>query len=270
MTTNPLSRVLAIAAALLTAPVSAVSQDRVLRVCADPNNLPFSNQSAEGFENRIVELVAKDMGAKLEYVWWAQRRGFSRNTLEADSCDVWPGVSSELERLGTTRPYYRSIYVFVSRIDRGLEIDSLDDPRLKDLVIGVQLIGDDGANTPPAHALARRGHTENIRGYMIYGNYRDSNPPRRIVDAVADGSVDVAVAWGPMAGFFAQKSAVPLKVTAVEARSGEPELPMAYDISMGVRKNDDALRAELDRILTARRSEIRNILVEYGVPLVER
>src|SRR4051812_36069581 len=117
-----------------------------LRVCADPNNLPFSNEKGEGFENKIAELIAADMQRPLEYTWWAQRRGFFRNTLRAGTCDVVIGVPVSFELAATTRPYYRSTYVFVTRHDRHLDVRSLDDPVLKDLRIGVQLIGDDGAN----------------------------------------------------------------------------------------------------------------------------
>lgn len=184
--------------ALLAAPAAAQEPvKRQLRVCADPNNLPFSNDKGEGFENRIVELLAEELGAELSYVWWAQRRGFVRNTLNAGNCDLIPGIATGMEMAATTRPYYRSTYVFVTRQDRGLDIASFDDPRLKTLTVGVQLVGDDFSNTPPAHALARRGVVENVRGYMLYGDYAEPSPPQRIVQAVARGEVDVAVVWGP-------------------------------------------------------------------------
>jgi mxaJ protein len=144
---------MALALILFPAPASA----RELRVCADPNNLPFSNDRQEGFENKLVDLVAKDLGATVAYTWWAQRRGNVRETLNDGKCDLIPGVGSSLEMLATTRPYYRSTYVAVTRADRGLDIASFDDPRLETLRIGVSMIGDDFNNTPPAHALARRG-----------------------------------------------------------------------------------------------------------------
>jgi ABC-type amino acid transport substrate-binding protein len=127
----------------------------VLRVCADPNNLPFSNERGEGFENKLAEMLAADLGAELRYTWWAQRRGFFRNTLRAGSCDVVLGVPAGFELALTTSPYYRSTYAFVSRKDRHLGVRSFDDEALRRLKVGVQLVGDDGANTPPAHALAR-------------------------------------------------------------------------------------------------------------------
>ena len=239
-----------------------------LRVCADPNNLPFSNQAGEGFENRLVELVAKDLGRPIEYTWWAQRRGYVRNTLRDDRCDVWPGVATQVEMLATTRPYYRSTYVFVTRADRGLAIDSLDDPDLRRLTIGVQLIGDDSSNTPPTHALARRGIVENVRGYMLYGDYAKPNPPAAIVDAVDRGEVDVAVVWGPLAGYFAGRAAHPLRITPVTPWLDGPQWPMVFDVSMGVRKDDLALRDRLDEVLVRRRVEVRRLLADYAVPTV--
>src|SRR5215217_8214805 len=176
-----------------------------LRVCADPNNLPFSNAKGQGFENRIAELVAREMGRSVKYTWWAQRRGFVRNTLNAGDCDVIIGVPASFDLTAVTNPYYRSSYVFVTRRDRNIHVSSYDDPILRKLRIGVQLVGDDGANTPPVHALGQRGIRGNLKGYLVYGDYREPNPPARIVDAVVKGEVDVAIVWGPLAGFFAAR-----------------------------------------------------------------
>ena len=240
-----------------------------LRVCADPNNLPFSNEKQQGFENRIAELVARDMGATLTYVWWAQRRGFVRNTINQNQCDVLIGVPSSFERTRPTIPYYRSTYVFVTRRDRHIRIASFDDPQLRRLRVGVQLIGDDGVNTPPAHALAKRGIIRNVKGYTVYADYRQPNPPARIIDAVANGDIDVAVAWGPLAGYFAQRTQTPLDVRAVSPQIDLPFLPFVYDISMGVRRGNDALREQLNTIIEHRRVDIDRILTEYGVPRVD-
>jgi len=242
----------------------------VLRVCADPNNLPFSNERGEGFENKIAELLAEDLHEKLEYTWWAQRRGFIRNTLKAGACDVVVGVPASFELAATTAPYYRSSYVFVYRKDKKLNVNSFDDPALRKLRIGVQVIGDDGANSPPAHALAARGVVENVRGYTVYGDYAEPNPPARIIDAVARGDVDVAVAWGPLAGYFARRERVPLAVVPVSPQIDLPFLPFVFDISMGLRRGDDALRQQLEDFLERRRPEIEKILDEYGVPRVGR
>jgi len=240
----------------------------VLRVCADPNNLPFSNGRGEGFENKIAELLAADLGERLEYTWWAQRRGFFRNTLKAGACDVVVGLPSSFELAATTAPYYRSTYVFVYRKGSGIQVRSFDDAVLREVRVGVQLVGDDGANTPPAHALAARGVVRNVRGYTLYGDYREPNPPARIVEAVAKGEVDVAVAWGPLAGYFARRQRAPLEVVPVSPQLDLPFLPFVYDISMGVRRGDEALRLRLEDFLARRRPEIERILDEYGVPRV--
>jgi mxaJ protein len=237
-----------------------------LKVCADPNNLPFSNDRQEGFENRIAEIVARDLNAKVRYTWWAQRRGFVRNTLNARECDLLIGVPTSFERASTTIPYYRSTYVFVTRHDRHITVASFDDPVLKRLRVGVQMIGDDFTNTPPAHALSRRNIIQNVRGYSVYGDYRLPNPPARIIDALVNGEIDVAIAWGPLAGYFAQQAPVALDITPVSPQIDLPFLPFVFDISMGVRRGDNALRDELNAIIVRRRSEIDRILDRYGVP----
>jgi quinoprotein dehydrogenase-associated probable ABC transporter substrate-binding protein len=237
-------------------------------VCADPNNLPFSNERQEGFENRIAQLVAHDLNTQVRYTWWAQRRGFVRSTLAAGECDVLIGVPSSFERVSTTVPYYRSTYVFVTRRDRNLRISSFDDPVLRKLTIGVQMIGDDFTNTPPAHALSKRNIIRNVRGYSVYGDYRQPNPPARIVDALVKGDIDVAIAWGPLAGYFAQRAPVGLDVTPVSPQIDLPYLPFVFDISMGVRRGDNTLRDRLNAIIMSRREVIDRILDQYGVPRV--
>ncbi|MFL6216537.1 MAG: substrate-binding domain-containing protein [Blastocatellia bacterium] len=245
---------------------SEVKAGRVLKVCADPNNLPFSNDRGEGFENKIAELIANEMHATVEYTWWAQRRGFIRNTLKAGSCDCVIGVPLGFEMAATTGPYYRSTYVFVYRKDAGFTIHSFDDPILKRLRIGVQMIGDDYANTPPAHALANRHIITNVRGYTLYGDYRQPNPPARIIDAVANGEIDAAIVWGPLAGYFAGQQPTPLELVPVEPQIDQPFLPFVYDISMGVRRGDDALKQELEAIIERKHADIEHILDEYHVP----
>jgi len=247
------------------APVPAPPNDKELRVCADPNNLPFSNQAGEGFENKVVEMIAADLGRTVRYTWWAQRRGNVRETLNAGRCDLIPGVASSLEMLATTRPYYRSTYVAVTRADRNLAIGSFDDPRLGKLRIGVQLIGDDGSNAPPAHALTRRGHIDNIRGYTVYGDYSKPAPQREIIDAVVRGEVDIAFVWGPVAGYFARQAGARLALTPTQAFDG-PQLPLVYDVSMGLRKTDTRLKAEVEAALANRQAEISALLLAYGVP----
>ena len=244
------------------------SPRRVLRVCSDPNNLPFSNSRLEGFENRIAELIAREMNADVEYTWWAQRRGFIRNTLKSGDCDVVMGLPSDSEMALTTAPYYRSTYVFVTRKDRGLLVTSFDDPRLRRWRVGVQIVGDDLANTPPAHALTNRGIVGSVIGYTLYGDYSKENPPARIIDAVAAGDVDVGIAWGPLAGYFARHEPVQLEVAPVSPRS-EGSLPFVFDISIGIRRGEGALKQELESILERKRSDIEAILDEYGIPRVK-
>lgn len=246
---------------------AAAADAAALRVCADPNNLPFSDEAGRGFENEIVALIARDLGATVEYTWWAQRRGYVRHTLKAGICDVWPGIASGAEMMTSSRPYYRSSYVFVTRADRGLHIASFDDPRLRKLIIGVQLVGSDAMNTPPAHALARRGIVQNVRGYMLYGDYRQPHPASAIIDAVENGNVDVAVAWGPMAAYFAAQASTPLKIEPVEPWH-DGMVPMAFYISMGVRRGDNALLKRLDDSLERNRAAISAILAEYHVPVL--
>jgi mxaJ protein len=237
-----------------------------LRVCADPNNLPFSNSSGQGFENRLVQLVAQRLGDSVEYTWWAQRRGYVRHTIKAGSCDVWPGVATGVEMLATTQPYYRSTYVFVSRVDRKLNISSLDDPRLRHLEIGVQMVGDDANNTPPAHALARRGIIQNVHGYMLYGDYNGAEPQRAIVDAVEDGKLDIAIVWGPIAGYFSARESRPLSLIAVHPQNDEGIWPMTFTISMGIKRGDPRLKKQLNEALQQQSSAIAALLNAYHVP----
>lgn len=235
-----------------------------LTICADPNNLPFSDQAREGFENQIAELVARQLHRPFEYVWWAQRRGYVRNTLNEAKCDLWPGVASGVDRLATTRPYYRSHYVFVVRADSHLSGLTLDDARLHTLSIGVQMVGSDANNTPPAHAIASRGIVDNVHGYMLYGNYARPNPGADIVRAVERGEVEVALVWGPLAGYFAHRSSVPLEIYPVTP-AGAAE-PMAFDISMGVQAGNAALLEEVNEVLARQQSTIDRILRAFDVP----
>jgi mxaJ protein len=261
------TRALALAAALLSSPGEVSGRNAApLRVCADPNNLPFSNAKKQGFENRIAEIVARDLDVELEYVWWAQRRGFFRNTIKAGRCDLVIGVPQALDALDTTRPYYRSTYVFVQRRRSAHVVRSLDDPALRRLKVAVQLIGDDAANTPPAHALARRGIVDNVVGFMVYGDYASDDPQAPIVEAVDDGEVDVAIVWGPLAGYYAKRASQKLRLTAVSPQLDQ-ELPLTFAIAAGVRKGDVALKKRVEGALGRRKREIDAVLASFGVPL---
>jgi mxaJ protein len=238
-----------------------------LRVCADPNNLPFSNDRLQGFENRLASIIGEELHIKVAYTWWAQRRGSVRHTIDAGLCDVLMGAPVGFDRVLVTRPYYRSAYVFVSRAGRAQQIGSFDDPRLKRLRIGVQLIGDDGANTPPAQALAARQMAGNVVGYTVYGDYLEANPAARVVDAVARGDVDVAIVWGPLAGYFAAQYAPQLAVTSVRPEfDGRARLPLAFSIGIGVSRRLKPLHDRIDRALAHRRGDIERLLTTYHVP----
>ena len=256
--------------ALGQAPPRADVKPAQFRVCADPDNLPFSNRRLEGFENRIADLVAKDLGATVTYAWWGQRRGFIRNTmnatLEEGRCDVVIGAPQQYDLVTTTTPYYRSAYVFVYPKGKGPAITSLDDPALAKLRIGVHLLGDDYTNPPPVHELAKRGIVDKVVGFSTF--YSGANPPSAIIDAVAAGQVDIAIVWGPLAGYFAARQPVPLQLVVVP--SGKGDLPFAFDISMGVKRGNEVLRAKLERVLARRQPQITQILRTYGVPLLER
>jgi len=249
-------------ATLLVLPSAAA--ERSLRVCAEPDNLPLSNEREGGFENRIARVVADELHATLVYEWQPQRRGFVRKTIGADLCDVWLGVPVGFERMLTTRPYYRSGYVFLNRADAHEPLTSFVDARLAKLRIGVQLIGDDLAASPPALALARAGATANVVGYPVYG---EGSAAERISADLAAGRLDAALVWGPQAGYFADHA--PLRLAL--ARAVPPEgfdLPFEFAIAMGVKKSDATLRDDLDLALERRAHEIDAILDAYHVPRV--
>lgn len=243
----------------------AAGAENTLRVCADPNNLPFSNQRQEGFENKLANLIAGQMGARLEYTWWSERGSLVKNTLNAGRCDVLMGIPSTLDEVTATEPYYRSTYVFVTRSDRELHITSLADPRLADLKIGIHVVGDDLA--PPASALARRGITSNVIGFSLFGSYGEENPPRKLIDAVERGGIDIAIVWGPFAGYFAKCAKTTLDVTPVTPAMFFG-IPFSYAISLGVRKGNNALKRTLDSALVRESSAIQALLAQYGLPEV--
>jgi mxaJ protein len=259
-----------VCAVLLWPGLAAAQETGKFRVCSDPQNLPFSNDRLEGFENKIAELIAKDFAVAPSYIWWGQRRGFIRNTMNATlkegRCDYVMGVPDKYDLVLTTRPYYRSTYVFVYPRGKGLTITSLDDPALKKMKIGVHLLGDDYTNPPPVHELSKRGIVDNVVGFSTF--YSAENPPSAIIDAVANGRIDLAIVWGPVAGYFARRQRVGLELVPVP--SGKGDLPFAFDIAMGVKRGNEALRTRLQAVLDKRQAEITKILKDYGVPLLER
>jgi mxaJ protein len=229
--------------------------------------MPFSDRQGQGFENKLAELLAARLGAKLEYTWFAQRKSFLANSLEQGRCDLVMGVPSSMPSVATTKPYYRSTYVFVSRKDRGLHVSSLNDPRFADWRVGVQVVGENYA--PPAAALARRGITTNIVGFSLFGRYGEQNPPRKVIDAVADGNIDVAIVWGPFAGYFAQREEAALDIVPVSPATFLA-IPFSYDISAAVRKGNDHLEQALNVAIEADSANIERILANYGVPEVPK
>jgi mxaJ protein len=247
---------------------AGVSTQRELRVCAEPNNLPFSNQKLEGLENKLADLIAADLHATVKYAWFRQRRGYVRRTLKANECDMLLGIPTAAEMVLPTVPYYRSSYVFVYRKEDNLRLASFDDPVLRQLRIGLHAIGDDGANPPPVHALAHRGIVNHVIGFTMFDVDTVLNPQGRVIDAVANGDIDVAIVWGPFGGYFAKQQKVALAVVPVSPSVEPPGIPFTYDISIAVRPGDMALKAELDGVLQRRRRDVDKILEDFGIPLV--
>jgi mxaJ protein len=247
-------------AALATVAVSACPAfARELRFCAEPNNMPFSNDRGEGFENKIAKLVASDIGATAKFVWAYEWRGFVRKGLNAGLCDVIPGVPASLDRVKPSNPYYMASYAFVQP-GNAAPITSFDDARLRNIRIGVQLVGNDSANTPPMNELARRKITGGIRGYMVIGDWSKPDPLLPIIAGVAHRDVDIALVWGPVADYYAALQSPPLRVTHID------NLPtMSFPISMAVRKNDSELANEINRTLERRKDDIARILAEYHI-----
>lgn len=252
------------------------TEPKVLRVCGDPNNMPFSNEKREGLENQIATVVAQDLGWQVEYVWWAHQRGLVKRVLDTGRCDVLIGVPKGYDLVAWTKPYYRTGYVISYPRDRiPAGVRSLDDPILKTLRVGVQV------NTPPHLALGERGIVgDNVVAYqlMFDPNYHPEDYPGRQIEDLLAGRIDVALVWGPIAGYFQKKKGaeslvlVPIEEAAARAEGGDPGektgLPFAFDMSMGVRKGNGDLKARLEQALDRKRGEIKAILEDFGVPLL--
>ncbi len=270
---RPFGLVVALSVVTLAASPSLAAQLRpnvakpgVLRVCADPDNMPLSNQKGEGYEQKIAELIAKEWNSKVEYAWWPVRRGFFSRALNGRYCDVAIEAPAGLDMAGVTKPYFRSGYVFVTRKDSGLDIRSLADPRLKKLRIGINLLNSDAENTPPAMALSQYGVVGNLVGFTTF--YSDSARPEDIINAVAKKDVDVAIVWGPLAGYFAKMAPAPLRIHPLPERdSVSPDFPYQYNIGMAVRRRDRTLRDSLQGVIDRKGPEIQAILKRYGVPV---
>ena len=258
---SPFSRIgvaTVVVVTLLSGSVS--SQSKTLRICGDPDNLPFSNDKLEGFENKIAAVIASELGAMPAYAWWPHQRGLVRNTIDAGTCDVIFGVPEGLDIVLWTKPYYRSSYVLAYRNDRGYRISSFDAPELKTLRLGVYL------NTPPEESLARRGILDNITSYSLYFDPAgDRDRPLKLLADLVAGTVDVGIPWGPLAGYYVKKLGAPLQLVPL---ADEPGVPLSFDISMGVRKGNTAFKTQLEAAIDRRGGDIKAILEDYGVPLM--
>jgi quinoprotein dehydrogenase-associated probable ABC transporter substrate-binding protein len=238
-----------------------VDQD-TLRVCADPNNLPYSNQAGEGFENKIAELLAADRGVELAYTWFPQTIGFVRNTLGARQCDVVIGTTTTSEQMQNTNPYYRSSYVLLQRADAGTKVGSLHDPALKDLRIGAV------ARTPPLDLLARQGLLKNLRPYTLVVDTRVEHPAQNMVEDLAAGEIDVAVVWGPIGGYWATRQPVAIEVVPLTDEGAGVRLD--FRITMGLRHGEPEWKQILNDFIREHEDELQAILLAYGVPLLDR
>ena len=248
--------------AVCTCFASAMAAD--LRVCADPDNLPYSNRQQQGFENQLATMAGRALERPVRYVWIPQRGPFFK-ALANGGCDVVMGVPTGFPEALTTEPYYRSSYVFVSRRAKHLNIRSFDDARLKTLRIGLQIVAEGDGDVPPAQALAHRGIVRNISWYRLNRNFLGAHRPESLLDAVEKGGIDVAIIWGPVAGYYARHAALPLTLTPVSPQV-EGAVPFAFNISMGVRPGDVRFQAALNQMIRSRRGEIRRLLDQYGVP----
>jgi len=240
-----------------------------LRVCADPYDMPFSNSQGEGFENKIAQVVARDLNATVINYWWPSRRGVLRNSILGGFCDVMIQAPVGLDPVATTKPYYRSTYYFVFRADRGLQLRSLDDTLLKRLKIGVNMIGYDYTNTPPAHALGSRG----IVGLVGFGNFLNPDPkadhPDDIIKAVARIQSTSPSCGDLWRAYWAKQQPVPLTMVALPDSDAVSGMPFAFSMAMAVRHRDKALKATLDSVIDRRHGEITEILRQYNVPMIE-
>jgi quinoprotein dehydrogenase-associated probable ABC transporter substrate-binding protein len=235
---------------------------KVLRVCADPNNLPFSNEKGEGFENKIMELMAAKLDKKLAYVWYPQATGFVRNTLGARRCDVIPGFPQGDELAQVTNPYYRTAYALVVKPGTGLDdLGSLGDPRLKEKRIGIV------AGTPPATYLAVNGLMLKAKPYPLVVDTRVDSAAQAMMRDLASGEIDVGVLWGPMAGYYAKQANPPMRIALLLKETGGPQL--AFRIAMGVRPADQNWKRQLNKLIADNQGDINRVLLGFGVPLLD-
>jgi quinoprotein dehydrogenase-associated probable ABC transporter substrate-binding protein len=234
----------------------------VFRVCADPNNMPFSNEAEAGFEQKLAELFAKELGKTVSYTYFPQVIGFVRNTLGAHKCDVIMGYAQGDPVVQNTNAYYQTAYALVVKPDSGLEdVTTLADPRLKDKVIGIV------ARTPPATNMAMHGLMAKARPYQLMVDTRAGTSAEAMIRDLLAGEIDVAVLWGPLAGWHAKQSDPPLVVIPLLNEEGGSR--MVFRITMGVRPTDQEWKRQLNTMIAEHEDEINAILAEYGVPLLD-
>ena len=234
----------------------------VFRACADPHALPFSNEAGEGFENKIAALLAHKLGRPVAYTFYPDATGFIRNTLNAHRCDVVLGIAQGDDLVQPTSPYYRTSYALAYHQDGPLKgLDSLSDPRLKTAKIGIV------AGTPPATSLAEDGLLGRIKSYALVVDTRFDSPTHEMMDDLERGEIDVALLWGPIAGYYATKAKTPTAVVPLVKEQGGP--PMVYRIVMGVRHSDQNWKRALNKLISENQDEIQAILRSYGVPLLD-
>ena len=262
-----MARSFRVASLLLIAAGSAAAQTgeivdrRELKVCADPNNLPFSDEKKEGFENKIAELMGGELGLKVDYAWFPQVIGFVRNTLQAHLCDLVIGTVAGDEIMQTTNPYYFTTYVMFYRSDKGLAADGVQDPRLASLRLGVV------AGTPPADLLVHHDLMSRTKPYALTVDTRAESPTHEMVQDVVDGTIDAGFLWGPIAGYYRKHDALPLTLVPLKSEPGAAR--MAYHIAMGVRANEPEWRRRVNAAIVSRQAEITGVLRDYGVPLLD-
>ena len=269
MTARNSAGLLAVLALGLVAPLQAAYAQRIdlvnrtaLRVCADPANMPFSNDKGEGFENKIAEIIAAELKLPVENTWFPQATGFIRQTLFAKRCDVVMGYVQGDELVLNTNHYYRSTYALVLRKGAGLDgVDSLADPRLKGRHLGVI------AGTPPASVMAQLGLIGNAKPYPLMVDRRYESPGERMIADVQSREIDAGILWGPIAGYFAPKANSELTVVPLlKEATGQR---MAYRITFGVRPQEDEWKRQLNVLIAKRQGDIDAILLQFGVPLLD-
>jgi quinoprotein dehydrogenase-associated probable ABC transporter substrate-binding protein len=235
---------------------------KVLRVCADPHNMPFSTDKGEGFENKLAELFAEKLGKGLAYAWYPQATGFVRNTLGAHKCDVMMGAPQGDDVVQVTNPYYRSAYALVFKESGGLAgVDTLGDPRLKDLRIGVV------AGTPPATNMVTNGLMARAKPYPLVVDTRVDSSAVAMMHDLTTGEVDAGILWGPMAGYYARQAGFPVAVKPLTKEPAGPRL--TYRIAMGVRHTDQEWKRLLNRLIRENQPAINKLLLSFGVPLLD-